>query len=53
MPPIEPAPDAETLELGMGTTLVAAAVAVVSAFYLPGPLLALIHSAADVVWGNV
>ena len=43
-------PDAERLDLGMATTIVAAALAVVSAFYLPGPLLALIHAAARVVW---
>ena len=35
------APDPETLDLGMGVTLVAALVAVVSTFYLPGPLMGL------------
>jgi hydrogenase-4 component F len=43
-------PEAERLDLGMVTTIGAAAIAVVSAFYLPGPLLALIHAAARVVW---
>jgi len=35
----------------MGTTLVAAAVAVLSAFALPGALLALVHAAVRVVEG--
>ncbi len=39
----------EQLDLALGTTLLAAAIAVVSAFYLPEPLLALIHSAVRVV----
>jgi hydrogenase-4 component F len=43
-------PDPEAFDLGMGTTVAAAVVAVVSAFYLPGPLLALIHAATQVVW---
>jgi hydrogenase-4 component F len=43
-------PDAETFDIGTGTTVAAAAVAVASAFYLPGPLLALIRAATDVVW---
>ena len=43
-------PDPERLDLGMVTTIVAAALAVVSAFYLPAPLLALIHAATRVVW---
>jgi hydrogenase-4 component F len=42
----------ERLDLAMGTTLVAAAVAVVSAFYLPGPLVALIRAALRVVEGG-
>jgi hydrogenase-4 component F len=46
------APDREGLELGIGTALVAATVAVASAFYLPEPLLALIRSATAVVWGR-
>lgn len=52
-PPRDPAdrrvPLPERVDLGMMTTIVAAALAVVSAFYLPGPLLALIHAAARVV----
>jgi hypothetical protein len=39
----------ERLDLAMGTTLVAAVVAVVSAFYLPGPLVDLIRAAVRVV----
>jgi hydrogenase-4 component F len=42
----------ERLDLGLGTAIVAAALAVVSAFYLPGPLMALIRAATDVVWGG-
>jgi hydrogenase-4 component F len=42
----------ERIDLGLGTALVAAALAIVSAFYLPGPLMALIRAAADVVWGG-
>jgi hydrogenase-4 component F len=45
-------PQPERLDFGMGTTVVAAIVAVVSAFYLPRPLLALIHAATYVVWGG-
>jgi hypothetical protein len=41
----------ERLDLAMGTTLVAAAVAVVSAFYLPDALVALIRAAVRVVEG--
>ena len=41
----------ERLDLAMGTTLVAAIVAVVSAFYLPGPLVALVRAAVRVVEG--
>lgn len=47
-----PMPDAERLDIGMGTTVVAAALAVGSAFYLPGPLLALVQAATLVVWGG-
>jgi hydrogenase-4 component F len=43
-------PDPERLDLGMVTTIGAAALAVVSAFFLPAPLLALIHAATRVVW---
>jgi hydrogenase-4 component F len=46
----EPAADPERLELGLSTALVAAGIAIVSAFYLPGPLLSLIQSATAVVW---
>jgi hydrogenase-4 component F len=43
-------PLAERFDLGAGTALVAAALALMSAFYLPSPLLALIHAATAVVW---
>lgn len=53
-PPRNPAdrrvPLPERFDVGMGITLAAAAVAAVSAFYLPGPLMALIDAAARVVW---
>jgi hypothetical protein len=39
----------ERLDLAMGTTLVAAVVAIISAFYLPGSLIALIRAALRVV----
>jgi hydrogenase-4 component F len=39
----------ERLDLALGTTLVAAGLAVVSSFYLPGPLVALIRAATRVV----
>jgi hydrogenase-4 component F len=42
----------ERFDLGTWTAIVAAAVAIVSAFYLPGPLMALIRAATDVVWGG-
>jgi hydrogenase-4 component F len=42
----------ERFDLGTWTAIVAAALAIVSAFYLPGPLMALIHAATDVVWGG-
>ena len=55
-PPRDPAdrrlPLPERFDLGTGTAIVAAVLAVVSAFYLPGPLLALIRAATDVVWGG-
>jgi hydrogenase-4 component F len=41
----------ERLDLAMGTTLVAAVLAVVSAFYLPDSLMALIRAAVRVVEG--
>jgi hydrogenase-4 component F len=45
-------PDAERFDAGTATTLVAAALAVASAFYLPPRLLDLIHAAARVVEGG-
>jgi hydrogenase-4 component F len=55
-PPRDPAdrrvPLAERFDLGMATTIAAAAVAIVSAFYLPASLLALIRAAARVVAGG-
>jgi len=54
-PPRDPAerrvPLPERFDLGTAAALGAAAIAVVSAFYLPAPLLALIHAATRVVWG--
>jgi hydrogenase-4 component F len=41
----------ERIDLALGTTLVAALLAVVSAFYLPDGLLALVHAAVRVVEG--
>jgi hydrogenase-4 component F len=46
------APDAEVFDLSMAASLLAAAFAVVSAFYLPAPLIALIRAAAQVVGGG-
>jgi hydrogenase-4 component F len=43
----------ERFDLALGTTIAAAILATVSAFYLPGPLLALIRAAAGVVSGGV
>jgi hydrogenase-4 component F len=43
------AADPETLDWGVGVTLVAALLAIVSTFYLPGPLMGLIRAAAAVV----
>jgi hydrogenase-4 component F len=48
----EDAPDPERFDIGMATTIAAAILAVVSAFYLPAPLLALIRAATAVVWGD-
>jgi hydrogenase-4 component F len=54
-PPRDPAdrrvPTPERFDLSTGTAMFAAVVAVVSGFYLPGPLLDLIHAAVRVVWG--
>lgn len=56
-PPRDPAdrrhPLPERFDLAMATAIAAAAVAIVSAFYLPGPLMALIRAATQVVWGRV
>jgi hypothetical protein len=56
-PPRDPAdrrvPQPERFDLGMATAIVAAGIAMVSAFYLPSPLMALIRAAADVVWRPV
>ena len=53
-PPRDPSdrrvPERERSDLGMLTTLAAAALAAVSAFYLPAPLMALLHAATRVVW---
>jgi hydrogenase-4 component F len=53
-PPRDPSdrrvPEHERLDLGMLATATAAALAVVSAFYLPAPLMALLHAATRVVW---
>jgi hydrogenase-4 component F len=55
-PPRDPAerrvPAPERLDLGTWTSIVAAVLAIVSAFYLPGPIIALIRAATDVVWGG-
>jgi hydrogenase-4 component F len=45
------APDAERFDAGSATTILAATLAVVSAFYLPQGLLDLIHAAVRVVEG--
>jgi hydrogenase-4 component F len=52
-PPGRATADPETLDFGTGVTLVAALLAIISTFYLPGPLTALIHAAAAVVSGGV
>jgi hydrogenase-4 component F len=46
------APDPERLDAGAATTILVAAVAVASAFYLPPGLLDLIRAAAEVVGGG-
>jgi hydrogenase-4 component F len=46
------APDPERFDLGMATAIAAAVIAVVSAFYLPAPLIALIRAATEVVGGG-
>ena len=56
-PPRDPAerrvPLPERFDVGMGTAIAAAVVASVSAFYLPGQLMALIREATRVVWGGI
>ncbi|HQZ16174.1 MAG TPA: proton-conducting transporter membrane subunit [Vicinamibacteria bacterium] len=56
-PPRDPSdrrvPAPERLDISTSTAIVAAMVAVVSAFYLPAWLLALIHAASAVVGGGV
>ncbi|HSD67857.1 MAG TPA: proton-conducting transporter membrane subunit, partial [Vicinamibacteria bacterium] len=42
----------ERLDLALGTTVIAAAIAVISAFYLPAPLVALVRAAVRVVEGT-
>jgi hypothetical protein len=37
----------------MGTAIVTAALAIVSAFYVPSPLMSLVRAAATVVWSGV
>jgi hypothetical protein len=55
-PPRDPAdrrvPKPERLDVGMATVIAAAAIAVVSAFYLPAPLMALIRAATHVLWSR-
>jgi hydrogenase-4 component F len=46
------APDRETIDFGMGVALATAALAIVSTFYLPAPLIALVRAAAAVVSGG-
>jgi hydrogenase-4 component F len=45
-------PDPERFDIALATTAGTAIVAVVSAFYLPAPLIALIRAATQVVWGT-
>jgi len=56
-PPRDPAdrrtPLPERFDIGMGTTVVTLMIAIASAFYLPGFLIALIRAATQVVWGGV
>jgi hydrogenase-4 component F len=55
-PPRDPndrrVPLPERFDLGMATAVVVAIVAMISAFYLPASMLALIHAATTVVWGG-
>jgi hydrogenase-4 component F len=56
-PPRDPAdrrvPQPERFDLGMATAIVATILAIVSAFYLPAPLMALVRAATEVVWRGV
>jgi hydrogenase-4 component F len=45
-------PDPERFDIALATASGAAVLAVVSAFYLPAPLVALIRAATAVVWGR-
>jgi hydrogenase-4 component F len=45
--------EAEAFDFGQGVTLAAAALAIISTFYLPGPMLTLIRAATDVISGGV
>jgi hydrogenase-4 component F len=47
--PCEP----EEFDVGQGVTAAAAAIAIISSFYLPGPMLALIRAATNVVGGGL
>jgi hydrogenase-4 component F len=55
-PPRDPkdrrVPVPERFDISMATAIVTAIVAIVSAFYLPAWLLALVHAATQVVWGG-
>lgn len=55
-PPRDPAdrrvPAPERFDAGMAIAIVAAIVAIVSGFYLPASMLALIRAATQVVWGG-
>ena len=54
-PPRDPderrVPLPERFDVATATAIVAAVVAVVSSFYMPAPLMGLIHAATRVVWG--
>jgi hydrogenase-4 component F len=56
-PPRDPAdrrvPQPERFDLGMATAVVTAALAMVSAFYVPSALMSLVRAAASVVWRGV
>ena len=55
-PPRDPTdrrvPLSERFDLSMATAIVAAILAIASAFYLPASMLALIQAATQVVWGG-